>query len=50
METGIPFQKENTPQPKWLTIFRVMLGLIILWKGFVFFKDTVAVEIGRAHV
>lgn len=44
METGIPFQKENTPQPKWLTILRVMLGLIILWKGFVFFKDTVAVE------
>ncbi|MDN3657180.1 DoxX family protein [Ferruginibacter paludis] len=34
----------SAPQPKWLTILRVILGLIILWKGFVFFKDTVAVE------
>jgi putative oxidoreductase len=44
MQTDILFQKENAPQPTWLTIFRVMLGLIILWKGFLFFKDTVVLE------
>lgn len=45
METGALFQKDNIPtQPKWLVIFRIILGLIILWKGFTFFKDSVAVE------
>jgi putative oxidoreductase len=45
METKMSLLKDSTYQPKWLTILRVVLGLIILWKGFVFFKDTVAVEI-----
>lgn len=38
--------QENHPgtQPKWLTILRVILGFIILWKGFTFFKDAVTVE------
>lgn len=31
-------------QPKWLTLFRILLGFIILWKGVTFFKDAVAVE------
>lgn len=45
METGTPLQEDNTVnQPKWLTLFRVALGLIILWKGFTFFKDTVVIE------
>ncbi len=45
MEIVTPLQKNNTvTQPKWLTLFRVALGLIILWKGVVFFKDSVAVE------
>jgi len=44
METSIPLLNNSTPQPKWLTILRIILGLIILWKGFVFLKNTVAVE------
>jgi putative oxidoreductase len=43
METSIPLLKNSIPQPKWLTILRIILGLVILWKGIVFFKDTVAV-------
>ena len=31
-------------QPKWLTLFRIILGMIILWKGITFFKDSVTVE------
>jgi uncharacterized membrane protein YphA (DoxX/SURF4 family) len=44
METNMSLLNASTYQPKWLTILRVALGLIILWKGFVFFKNTVAVE------
>lgn len=44
MEIVTPLQKNRTvTQPKWLTLFRVALGLIILWKGVFFFKDSVAV-------
>lgn len=31
-------------QPKWLTLLRITLGIIILWKGFIFFKNSVLVE------
>jgi putative oxidoreductase len=34
----------NRPQPKWLTIVRIVLGIIIVWKGFSFFKDAVGLE------
>lgn len=45
MEIVTPLQKNSiVTQPKWLTLFRVALGLIILWKGILFFKDSVAVE------
>jgi putative oxidoreductase len=45
METATPLPEDNTVnQPKWLILLRVLLGFIILWKGFTFFKDSVAVE------
>ena len=31
-------------QPKWLTLLRILLGVIILWKGFIFFRNSVLVE------
>ena len=45
MKTIDPTTTSNiTPQPKWLTLLRIILGFIILWKGFTFFKDAVTVE------
>ncbi len=45
METSILTQKTSSDnQPKWLTLFRILLGFIILWKGVTFFKDAVGVE------
>lgn len=45
METINPTAKINfAPQPKWLTLLRILLGFIILWKGITFFKDAVTVE------
>jgi len=45
METITPLHKSDSNyQPKWLTLFRVALGLIIFWKGITFFKDSLAVE------
>jgi len=45
METSTLLQKNNSDnQPRWLTLFRIILGFIILWKGFTFFKDSIAVE------
>ncbi|MCP9752397.1 DoxX family protein [Ferruginibacter sp. HRS2-29] len=39
-----PPQGKQSPQPKWLTIFRVILGFILIWKGYTFFKDSAALE------
>ncbi len=44
MTTDISPLKANRPQPKWLTILRIILGIIIVWKGFSFFKDAVGLE------
>lgn len=33
-------ERTNPDQPKWLTVLRVLLGLILLWKGVVFIRDT----------
>lgn len=32
--------KTNLKQPAWLTVVRVILGLILFWKGIVFIRDT----------
>jgi uncharacterized membrane protein YphA (DoxX/SURF4 family) len=39
-----PLQSRQSPQPKWLTLFRIILGLILIWKGFSFFKDSASLE------
>jgi len=45
MESNTAFQRNDLNiQPKWLTLFRIILGFIILWKGFTFFKDSITVE------
>lgn len=45
MERIAAIEKYNiTTQPKWLTLLRIILGFIILWKGFTFFRDTITVE------
>jgi len=37
-------QNDPTNQPRWLTIFRIALGLVILWKGISFFRNSTALE------
>jgi len=36
--------KTNVNQPKWLTVLRVILGLILFWKGVVFLRDTATLK------
>ncbi len=39
------FKNNNASgQPKWLTMFRIALGFILIWKGFSFFKDSASLE------
>ncbi len=33
-------EKTNLNQPAWLTVVRIILGLILFWKGIVFIRDT----------
>lgn len=33
-------ERTNLNQPQWLTILRVILGLILFWKGVIFIRDT----------
>jgi len=37
-------KNESLKQPKWLTLFRVALGLILFWKGITFIHDSSALE------
>lgn len=37
-------EEEARHYPKWLTIFRIALGLVLFWKGISFIKDTEALE------
>ncbi len=36
--------KTDPAQPKWLTIPRVLLGLILIYKGYTFFKDSAGLK------
>ncbi len=36
--------EKTTIQPFWMTILRIILGLILIWKGFVFIRDTTALQ------
>ena len=40
MQHTIPTQKPFVSQPTWLTILRVVLGVILVWKGINFIRDT----------
>lgn len=33
-------EKTSDKQPRWLTIVRILLGLILFWKGILFIKDS----------
>lgn len=45
MSITTPTQDDHIiTQPKWLTLLRIVLGVIILYKGFIFFKNSVLVE------
>ncbi len=35
-----PVTEKTTVQPVWLTILRIILGFILVWKGYVFIRDT----------
>lgn len=37
-------EKTSTDQPRWLTIFRIALGLILFWKGITFLRDNFILE------
>jgi uncharacterized membrane protein YphA (DoxX/SURF4 family) len=37
-------EKTSISQPAWLTILRIMLGLVLFWKGIVFIRDTAQLE------
>ena len=33
-------EKTSSTQPRWLTIVRIALGLILFWKGITFIRDS----------
>lgn len=37
-------EKNKSAQPKWLTIFRIALGLILFWKGISFIHDSLSLQ------
>ncbi len=40
-----PVTEKTTEQPVWLTILRIALGFILIWKGVVFIRDTSLLEL-----
>ena len=45
MELETAIDKNSSPkQPKWLTLFRIILGLILFWKGITFIHDSTILE------
>jgi uncharacterized membrane protein YphA (DoxX/SURF4 family) len=39
-----PVTEKTTVQPLWLTLLRVALGFILVWKGYVFIRNTSALQ------
>ena len=39
-----PVTEKTTVQPIWLTLLRIVLGFILVWKGVVFIRDTARLE------
>ncbi|MBS1497387.1 MAG: DoxX family protein [Bacteroidetes bacterium] len=44
MESKTVNYRKASNQPKWLTLIRIVLGFILIWKGFIFFKDSTGLE------
>ncbi len=45
MSIVAPLDKNDIiTQPKWLTLLRIVLGVILVYKGFIFFKNSILVE------
>ena len=44
MELNTTKKNDANSQPKWLTLVRIILAFILLWKGFSFFKDSSRLE------
>jgi len=42
-------EKNKSRQPKWLTIFRMALGLILFWKGISFIHDSLSLQAMLKH-
>jgi len=40
-----PVTEKTTAQPIWLTILRIALGFILIWKGIGFIRDTTLLEL-----
>ena len=43
LETAIE-KNTSSRQPKWLILFRIVLGLILFWKGISFIHDSTKLE------
>lgn len=43
-ETNIT-EKTSLAQPVWVTFIRVLLGLVLIWKGIVFIRDTTLLDV-----
>lgn len=39
-----PLTEKTTIQPWWLTLLRMILGFILIWKGIIFIRDTTALQ------
>lgn len=48
VETDIS-EKQIPGQPTWLTALRILLGLILMWKGITFIQDVAALESTIQH-
>lgn len=44
MDSNTTIAKKDATQPKWLTLFRVALGIILFWKGISFIQDSSRLE------
>jgi putative oxidoreductase len=44
MPQHIATPKPSVSQPSWLTILRVVLGIVLIWKGINFIRDTAELE------
>lgn len=39
-----PLTERTSIQPWWMTLLRIVLGLILIWKGIIYIRDTTALQ------